>query len=432
MMILWFIGAVFAATGVWNYLELGTMLPRSGGEQEYLAYQYPRPRELISFVFLMIVGVFGNGSGLAQGSAVFGSNILYAIGGSDYTNDWAARGFAVFCLVFWLVLNIVSTKAAIHANNAFTILKVVILILLICVGFAGLAGRFPNQPDLSVNFSFQGTLNNPGSYANAIYYVIYAYGGWSNLNYVIDELQDPIKNLPKCSIAALALVTVLYLLANVAYLAVLSLDMIINSNSTVAANFFDASFGGIFGSRVLPVLIGLSSFGTMGSLFYSGSRIILEAARKGYLPYDRFFGKVHPRLQSPIPALSLLFLISLIFLLAPPPGVVFEFIIAFAGYGTYFFSASAVVGLLIMRRTQPNVKRPVKVPLVPYLVTISIALLSVGIWYYRVVYKDSLSKSYNAEIRANGQQTLFDDVYQIEHDDDSVAEKALEEYNSKT
>lgn len=113
------------------------------------------------------------------------------------------------------MLNIVSTKAAIHANNAFTILKVVILILLICVGFAGLAGRFPNQPDLSVNFSFQGTLNNPGSYANAIYYVIYAYGGWSNLNYVIDELQDPIENLPKCAVTALSLVAVLYILANV-------------------------------------------------------------------------------------------------------------------------------------------------------------------------------------------------------------------------
>ncbi|CAO3677228.1 unnamed protein product [Rhizopus stolonifer] len=68
----------------------------------------------------------------------------------------------------------------------------------------------------------------------------------------------------------------------------------------------------------------------------------------------------------------------------------------------------------------------------PYLITIAIALLSVGIWYYRVVYKDALSKSYNAEIRANGQQTLFDDVYQIEHDDGSVAEKNLEEYSSKT
>lgn len=83
------------------------------------------------------------------------------------------------------------------------------------MGFAGLAGRFPNQPDLSVNFSFQGTIDNPGSYATAIYYVVYAYGGWYNLNYVIDELKDPIKNLPRCAVTALSLTTVLYLLANV-------------------------------------------------------------------------------------------------------------------------------------------------------------------------------------------------------------------------
>jgi amino acid transporter len=121
----------------------------------------------------------------------------------------------VFCLVFWLVMNIVSSKTAIGANNAFTILKLILLILLICVGFAGLTGQLPNQPDLSVNFSFQGTLSNPGSYANAIYFVIFAYGGWSNLNYVVDELKDPIKNLPKCSITAVVLITILYFLANV-------------------------------------------------------------------------------------------------------------------------------------------------------------------------------------------------------------------------
>ncbi|CAO3677222.1 unnamed protein product [Rhizopus stolonifer] len=379
MIILWLVGAVFASTGVWNYLELGTMIPRSGAEQEYLAYQYPRPKELISFLFMVIVGIFGCGSGLAQGSAVFGNNVMYAIGGPDYTNDWAARGFAVFCLVFWLVLNIVSAKAAIRANNIFTILKVVILILLICVGFAGLAGRFPNQPDLSVNFSFQGTLNNPGSYANAIYYVIYAYGGWSNLNYVIDELEDPIKNLPKCAVTALGLVAVLYILANVAYLAVLSTDVIIHSNSTIASNVFDTAFGGIFGMRILPVLVGLSSFGAMGALFYAGSRIILEASRKGYLPYDRFFGKVHPKLQTPIHSLILLFCISLVFLLAPPPGAVFTFIIAFAGYGTYFFSAMAVIGLLIMRRTQPDSKRPVKVPIV-------ISVIFIAMCVYTLVF----------------------------------------------
>lgn len=121
----------------------------------------------------------------------------------------------MFCLTFWLVLNITSAKLAIRANNFFTVLKIALLVLLICVGFAGFAGRLPNRPDLVENFSFHGTSNNPGSYATAIYYVIYAYGGWFNLNYVLDELKDPIKNLPKCAISALSLTTVLYILANI-------------------------------------------------------------------------------------------------------------------------------------------------------------------------------------------------------------------------
>ncbi|KAG1357858.1 hypothetical protein G6F62_001231 [Rhizopus arrhizus] len=329
MMILWWVGAIFAITG----------FPRSGGEQEYLAYQYRRPRELISFVFVIIVGMFGKGSGLAQGASVFGSNVIYAIGGADYINDWAARGFA-------------------------------------------------------------------------------------------------------------------------AYLAVLSKDVIVNSNATVAANLFNTALGGVFGSRVLPVLIGLSSFGSVGSIFFTGSRIILEAARKGYLPYDRFFAKSHPKLQTPVNSLLLLFTISLIFLLAPPPGAVFEFVLAFAGYGDYFFSVMSVIGLLIMRRTHPDIKRPIKTSIVasiifimmciynlvfifvpptsssasypywlPYLMTIIVALLSVGIWYYKVEYKDALSKSYNAEIRENGKQELFEDIY--DNDEKESSDLSVEEISKE-
>ncbi|EIE83060.1 hypothetical protein RO3G_07765 [Rhizopus delemar RA 99-880] len=242
--------------------------------------------------------MFGKGSGLAQGASVFGSNVIYAIGGADYINDWAARGFA---------------------------------------GFAGLTGQLPNQPDLSVNFSFQGTLSNPGSYANAIYFTL----------------------------------TIAFTLA---YLAVLSKDVIVNSDATVAANLFNTALGGVFGSRVLPVLIGLSSFGSVGSMFYTGSRIILEAARKGYLPYDRFFAKSHPKLQTPVNSLLLLFTISLIFLLAPPPGAVFEFVLAFAGYGDYFFSVMAVIGLLIMRRTHPDIKRPIKTSIVASIIFIMMCI----------------------------------------------------------
>ncbi|KAG2185622.1 hypothetical protein INT44_002415, partial [Umbelopsis vinacea] len=386
MLVLWVVGAIFASTGVWSYLELGTMLPRSGGEKEYLAYEFPRPKHLISFVFLITTGVFSRGSGIAQGATVFGSNIIYAIGGPTYTNDWGARGFAAFCITFWVVLNILSSKSccfklAIRFNNFFTVLKILLLLLLICVGFAGLAGRLPNRPDLAENFSFNGTSNNSGNYANGIYYVIFAYGGWYNLNYVIDELKDPIKNLPRCAITALSSTTVLYLLANVAYLAVLPVSVIANSKLTVAANLFDTAFGGVFGGRVLPVFVGLSSFGFVGVVTYSGSRVILETARQGYLPFDRTFSKVHPKLQTPIYSLLLIYVISLIFLLAPPPGYVFQFIVAFSGYGGYLFAALSVIGLLILRRTQPDLKRPIKVPIVVALIFIVICIYTlVFVW----------------------------------------------------
>lgn len=145
---------------------------------------------------------------------------------------------------------------------------------------------------------------------------------------------------------------------------------------TVAANLFEAAFGGIFGSHVLPVFVGLSSFGTVGSSFYAGSRILLEASRKGYLPFDHFFSKVHPKLQTPINTLMLLYSISLLCLLAPPPGSAFQFIVAFSGYGDYFFASLCVIGLLILRRTQPDIKRPIKAPIVVSIVFIAVCLFT--------------------------------------------------------
>lgn len=368
--------------------------------------------------------------------------MIYAIGGPTYTNNWGARGFAAFCITFWIVLNIFSSKLAIRFNNFFTLLKIVLLLLLICVGFAGLAGRLPDRPNLQENFSFHGTSNNSGNYANSIYYVIFAYGGWYNLNYVLDELKDPIKNLPRCAITALSSTTVLYILANVSYLAVLPVSVIAKSKLTVAANLFNKAFGGVFGARVLPVFVGLSSFGFVGVVTYSGSRVILETARQGYLPCDRLFSKVHPKLQTPVYSLLLIYVISLIFLLAPPPGYVFQFIVAFSGYGGYLFSALSVIGLLMLRRTQPDLKRPIKVPIpiaiifivicfytlifvwippstpsagypyyLPYVISIALVVLSVILWYFKMVRGQGLENSYNAEIASQGHKELYDDVY---------------------
>ncbi|SAL95551.1 hypothetical protein [Absidia glauca] len=462
MLILWVIGALTAVSGLAVFMELGTMLPRrmkcpflgktkdsnisilpALAEKEYLAYAFPHPRQLTAFVFMIMIGVFSRGGGLAQGSLVFGNNIVYSISAGTYKNDWYARGFGVFCITFWILVNIFSAKLAIRFNNFFTVLKITLLVLLICVGFAGMAGRLPERPNFEQNFSFDGTLNNAGSYANAIYYVIFSYGGYYNLQKVTDELKDPIKNLPRCGVSALGLTTVLYLLANVAYLSVLPLDEIRSSDLTVAANLFSKAFGGIFGSRVLPVFVGLSSFGFVGVVTYSGSRVILEFARQGHLPFGRFFSRVHPKLHTPIASLGLLYVITLIFLLAPPPGTAFQFIMAFSNYGDYFFAALCGIGLLLLRRSEPNTKRPIRAPIplvvfyllicvftlvfvyipptsapsaypywVPYIASIVFGLICIGLWYIKMVRYDGLENSYNTEIRKEGQLELYKDVFQ--------------------
>ncbi|ORX47743.1 hypothetical protein DM01DRAFT_264526 [Hesseltinella vesiculosa] len=242
-------------------------------------------------------GIVGRGGGLAQGATVFGSNIVYALYAGKKSNDWQARGFG------------------------------------------GMAGRLPNRPDYSVNFSFQGTVNSAGSYANAIYYVIYSY----------------------------------------AYLAVLPLDVITGSDLTVAANLFTTAFGGVFGSQVLPVFVGLSSFGFVGVITYSGSRVILEFAREGHMPFHRFFSRVHPTLRTPVPALVLIYIIALIFLLAPPPGTAYQFIMAFANYAGYFFSFLCGLGLILLRYREPDLKRPIKAP-------IALVLFSMAISIYTLVF----------------------------------------------
>jgi hypothetical protein len=88
---------------------------------------------------------------------------------------------------------------------------------------------------------------------------------------------------------------------------------------TVVANFFNAAFGG--------VLVGCSAFVFVGFIFYSASKVILDAARKGYVIFDHFFEKLNSRFQTTVNPLT--YVISLIFLWTSPPGTVIQFFTSF-------------------------------------------------------------------------------------------------------
>ncbi|KAI7893472.1 amino acid permease-domain-containing protein, partial [Mucor mucedo] len=353
-LIIWFIGALVAFSGTFTFMELGTMWRRSWLSRILL------PKAQISF------------------------SLSFHILEFDESIQWC-RITSFKCFSSDPCKHLVYKD---HYEND---------------------GTIPSDVDAGLNLSFYGTSTTVGPYASALYYVMNSYSGWHNLNYILDE--DPIRNLPKASAAAMLTTAALYILTNMAYLIVLPLDTMKNSEFIVAAAFFTKSLGQNFASNVLPIFIGLSAFGCGAAINFSAGRVIMEVARQGLLPYGHVFGKVNPKIGSPVNAYLLQYVLSIIFILVPPPGAVYQFIVAFAAYPVYVFYFLMALAVLILRKREPFSKRPISAPLVPYVSAIFSMLLCTCFWYYQVVLNNSPGKSYNESIRNQGHAAIEQEIY---------------------
>ncbi|KAJ3095085.1 hypothetical protein HK100_005926, partial [Physocladia obscura] len=309
-----------------------------------------------------------------------------------------------------------------------------LLSFLVFSGIVALAGGFKNVdiPGLSATINFEGATNS-GSMATAIYYVMFAYGGATNVNNILDEVHDPVRNLPRVGIFSLSITFVLYMLANVVYYGVLTRDEILGSSLTIAATFFSKLYGGTFGTRVLPFLISLSPLGFANTILFTNSRIVLEIARDGLLPFSNYIGWVEPRTNSPVFSIALIWVITAIFLWAPPPGDVFNFITTFSSYTGSIFDVLTVGGIFLLRSREKDLERPIKAPAIflifgvlfsiyqlifsfvpplsnstayvyylPYVGSLILFFATIGYWYLQVVWYKGPEKSYNAQLAKEG------------------------------
>ncbi|KAJ3377641.1 hypothetical protein HDU84_008360 [Entophlyctis sp. JEL0112] len=418
------------------------MFPRSGGLKEYLKQIYPKPRMLLEALFSVSSVVLGSAS-IANALITFGTYVNYAVYGANYANDYGSRLWAFGAITVLILINIFSGKAALRLNSGLTLYKMCLLLFLIICGLVAIGGGFKNVevPGLVANINFNGA-TNAGSLANGIYYVMFVYGGYANVNTVLDELHDPLKNLPRAAGFGIFSTFVLYFLANLAYFAVLTPKEISGSGLTVAATYFSKLFGGVFGTRFLPLVIALSPLGYSLSVTYTHSRLILETARDGLLPFGSYIGWVEPRTNSPIFSLALVWTFTTVFLFAPPPGSVFTFIVSFSGYAANIFGLLAVVGIFIYRRAAPDALRPIRIhwvagviyivftayqlifsfvpPLsnsttypyyLPDLCSILLLFVVSVFWYFQVIVWNVPQRSYNAKLAELNPDGGFDEIY---------------------
>ena len=202
------------------------------------------------------------------------------------------------CVTAAFLIHGLALKWGLYLQNFLGIVKVIIILIIVVAGWAALAGhvKLDEKPNNFHN-AFEGTTGSAYGVVTALYNVIWSYIGYSNANYALSETKNPVRTLKIAAPLAIIIISILYMLVNIAYFAAVPKADIVASEQLVAALFFKNVFGGA-AERALSVFVALSAFGNILSVIFSQGRLVQELGREGILPFSRFWASNRP-LQRP-------------------------------------------------------------------------------------------------------------------------------------
>ncbi|KAF7322996.1 L-methionine transporter [Mycena chlorophos] len=368
-LIVWAASGLLGWTGASSFAELGSAIPMNGGAQAYLSYAYG---ELVSFLFAWTAIIALKPGGNAVIALIFSeylNRIVWHTGRAEVSPDdipqWAIKLVAIAAVLIVSGFVVAARKLGTHVAVVFTTVKVAALISITTLGIIQLA-RGKQSTSLTQPL-FEGSSKSPSAYSLALYSGLWAFDGWDQANYVGGEMKNAEKNIPRAIHSSMSIVTLLFLLANLAYFVVLDKTVLSRSN-TVAMDFGRALFGSV-GGTVFALMVAISCFGALNGSFYTSSRLIASAAREGYLP--ALFGRLHSTRKTPINATLLQAAITTAFILL---GGGFRTLINFSVVASWGFYFLTVLGLVILRIKEPLLERPYKTWIITPLTFCAVAL----------------------------------------------------------
>uniref|UniRef100_T1J266 Amino acid permease/ SLC12A domain-containing protein n=1 Tax=Strigamia maritima TaxID=126957 RepID=T1J266_STRMM len=347
-LIIWLLSGIFSTIGAYCFIELGTSIKRSGGDYAYILEAFgPLP----AFLRLWIAVIITQPTTLAIVALTFAQYTIKPLfPDCDPPDDTVLRLLAALCLTALTYVNCVSVRWAMRIQDVFTWAKLFALLFIIVAGFIQIArGQTQNFEN-----SFQGEFDME-SISLSFYAGLFAYGGWNALNFVTGEMIEPDKNLPRAVWIAMPLVTLVYVLANVAYFAVVPSSDLLESPA-VAVTFAYQLFPII--AWAMPVFVALSTFGGVNGILFTSGRMFYIAAQEGHLPV--VLSMIHVKRCTPTPALIFTCGLSLVMLCTSN---IFTLINYFS-FTLWLSVAACILGLFYLRWKMPNLDRPVKVNLI--------------------------------------------------------------------
>ena len=288
IMLTWIACGVLTLFGAFVCAELASAFPQPGGVYVFLREAFS-PLAGFLWGWAMFWSVH---SGIIAAIAVVFGRYASLFLPASLQNDTTVRALAVGIIVALSLLNYIGVRSGSRVQTALTIVKVGAIAVLVLAGFL-LVAPVTQSPPLTA------TPERLTPFVLAMVAGLFAYGGWHMVTYTAAETTMPARTIPVALVAGVAVVTACYVLMNLVYLRVLPLDAVRDS-TRIAADAADVMFGS-GGSRLLAVLVILSTTGSLTGIILTGPRMYYSMAQDGLAP--RALAYVHPVYRTPAVAI---------------------------------------------------------------------------------------------------------------------------------
>jgi APA family basic amino acid/polyamine antiporter len=349
----WVVAGVLSFFGALAYAELGAMMPHTGGQYVYLRDAFgPMCAFLCGWVFFLAVLPGGTGF-LSVGFSLYLSHFIPL-------TPPMRKAVSVALVLVLSAINYVGVRESAWVQRILTFAKIAGLVLLIAAAFL--------HPHVASTVAAQPLTY--GGIGFAMTACLMAYNGWSYVSFVAGEVKDPARNLPLALALGMLVVMALYVGANLAYMNVMTLPQIAAAER-VGASVAELTMGPI-GASVISAVVLLSVAGAINGCILTGARIPYAQARDG-LFFARF-ATVHPRFRTPSFAIAAQAIWAVIVLLTGS----YETLSSYTVLSAWLFYSLSVLGVLVLRRTMPDLPRPYRMWGYPWTLWM---FLAVSAWF---------------------------------------------------
>ena len=346
----WIIAGIMTITAGLTAAEVSAAIPKTGGMMVYIEEIYGKKLGFLTGWMQTVLFFPATAAAIA---VMFGQQAAILL-----NNPSIVMPMSIGVILLVGILNTFGSKTSGTIQTVSTVCKLIPLVLIIVFGFIKGSGDNPIMNPLVAE-----GIRPMGIIGQLLVAILFAYDGWINVGALAGEMKNPGKDLPKAIIGGLSIVMAINVVINLAYLWVLpasELAQYASPASIVAEKIF-----GPVGGKLINVGILVSVFGCLNGYLLTGPRIPYTLANQKLLPAT--FGKLN---KNGVPANATLFMVvlSVIYALSGQ----FNLLSDLSMFAIWAFYTLTFIGVIKLRKTQPDLKRPYKVPFYPVIPIISI------------------------------------------------------------